>query len=382
MTNTEPLVIPFGGADPALGTNPIAFAAPARTAVFDLDLATSQVAINRIYNARDEGRRSPRLGRRRARPADHRRRGRRVGSPTRRLQGLRARRDGRGPVRRAGGRRRPTRGRRALRRWQEPQNVGHFHLALDPERTVGRDRSRTCSAGCWRAACDPGRSGLSTRCSLPAIPRRARGPRASARACRSSRRCGRACTSSAPSSRCRARLVTCAEKRRKPEGLCLLRRKLDMVGAKAFSTRGRPSRRPRVRRGPASRTGTDNRTRAASRGLPDLVATGAPHAARPWQQRPSTPSSSQPGGLLLAVGAMGISSSGSRSRSRCSQRSARPASWRCDWPSPRRCCGRLTRPAVRGRDRVDLCAVLARALLGRADAGLLRGDRPIRSVLR
>ena len=60
MTNTEPLVIPFGGVEPALGTNPIAFAAPAADGyVFNLDMATSQVAINRINNARDEGRPIP-----------------------------------------------------------------------------------------------------------------------------------------------------------------------------------------------------------------------------------------------------------------------------------------------------------------------------------
>src|SRR4029453_8293003 len=53
MTNTEPLVIPYGGVAPPLGTNPIAFAAPAGDGVvFDLDMATSQVAINRINNAR------------------------------------------------------------------------------------------------------------------------------------------------------------------------------------------------------------------------------------------------------------------------------------------------------------------------------------------
>ena len=59
MTNTEPLVIPYGGAGRALGTNPIALAAPTPDGIFDLDLATSQVAINRIFNARDEGRPIP-----------------------------------------------------------------------------------------------------------------------------------------------------------------------------------------------------------------------------------------------------------------------------------------------------------------------------------
>jgi ureidoglycolate dehydrogenase (NAD+) len=58
-TNADPLVIPFGGRDPVLGTNPIAFAAPLPSGVFCLDMATSQVAVNRIYNARDAGRPIP-----------------------------------------------------------------------------------------------------------------------------------------------------------------------------------------------------------------------------------------------------------------------------------------------------------------------------------
>ena len=58
-TNSDPFVIPFGGREAALGTNPIAFAAPVPDGVWVLDMATSQVAINRIYNARDEGRTIP-----------------------------------------------------------------------------------------------------------------------------------------------------------------------------------------------------------------------------------------------------------------------------------------------------------------------------------
>ena len=140
MTNTEPFVIPFGGSEPALGTNPIALAAPAADGVFDLDLATSQVAVNRIFNARDEGRPIP--------PGwgvDVR------GEPTTDaaavhsavplggykgyalavmveiLCGVLA---GAG-VRHGVG---------ALYGDGERQDTGHFHLALDPERTVGRER--------------------------------------------------------------------------------------------------------------------------------------------------------------------------------------------------------------------------------------------------
>ncbi|HWT22747.1 MAG TPA: Ldh family oxidoreductase, partial [Solirubrobacteraceae bacterium] len=59
-TNSDPLVIPFGGRDPALGTNPIAFAAPLPGGeVMCLDMATSQVAMNKVFNARDDGRPIP-----------------------------------------------------------------------------------------------------------------------------------------------------------------------------------------------------------------------------------------------------------------------------------------------------------------------------------
>jgi ureidoglycolate dehydrogenase (NAD+) len=58
-TNADPWVVPFGGVRPALGTNPIAFAAPAGERVLDVDMATSQVAVNRVLNARDEGREIP-----------------------------------------------------------------------------------------------------------------------------------------------------------------------------------------------------------------------------------------------------------------------------------------------------------------------------------
>ena len=55
-TNAEPGVVPFGGRAPELGTNPIAFAAPAGDSVFVFDMATSQVAANRVWGAMDAGR--------------------------------------------------------------------------------------------------------------------------------------------------------------------------------------------------------------------------------------------------------------------------------------------------------------------------------------
>ena len=58
-TNSEPFVVPYGGVDHALGTNPIAIAAPTPDGIWDTDMATSQVAVNKIFNARDEGRTIP-----------------------------------------------------------------------------------------------------------------------------------------------------------------------------------------------------------------------------------------------------------------------------------------------------------------------------------
>jgi LDH2 family malate/lactate/ureidoglycolate dehydrogenase len=133
LTNSEPFVIPFGGREPALGTNPIALAAPVAGGIFDLDLATSQVAVNRIFNARDEGRPIP-LGW----GVDER------GEPTTDAAAVVA------AV--------PLGGYKGyalavmvevlcgalagagVRHARDLRDVGHFHLAVDPDRTVGRDR--------------------------------------------------------------------------------------------------------------------------------------------------------------------------------------------------------------------------------------------------
>lgn len=57
MSNVEPDVVPFGGATAALGTNPLAFAAPAGDGVEPvvLDMATSQVAMGKVLRARVTG---------------------------------------------------------------------------------------------------------------------------------------------------------------------------------------------------------------------------------------------------------------------------------------------------------------------------------------
>ena len=141
MTNTEPLVIPYGGAEPALGTNPICLAAPAAGGVFNLDMATSQVAMNRVWNARDEGRPIPEgwgvdaEGRTTTDAAAvvsgmplGGYKGYGLALMVEVLCGVLAGagvREGVGEL--YGGA-------------TAPQDTGHFHLAIDPERTVGRDR--------------------------------------------------------------------------------------------------------------------------------------------------------------------------------------------------------------------------------------------------
>lgn len=55
MTNTSPLVVPLGAKHKALGTNPIALAAPTTGDPFCLDMATSTVAVGKIEVAKRLG---------------------------------------------------------------------------------------------------------------------------------------------------------------------------------------------------------------------------------------------------------------------------------------------------------------------------------------
>ena len=60
FANTPPLVAPFGGADPLMGTNPISVAIPAgKYPALVLDIATSIVAKGRISLALKEGKKIP-----------------------------------------------------------------------------------------------------------------------------------------------------------------------------------------------------------------------------------------------------------------------------------------------------------------------------------
>lgn len=60
MTHTDKIVVPFGGRTSFLGTNPIAYGVPAKTKKpFILDMATSNVALGKILQAKEEGRDIP-----------------------------------------------------------------------------------------------------------------------------------------------------------------------------------------------------------------------------------------------------------------------------------------------------------------------------------
>lgn len=60
MSHTDQIVVPFGGKTSFLGTNPIAYGVPAKTSKpFILDMATSNVALGKILQAREEGKSIP-----------------------------------------------------------------------------------------------------------------------------------------------------------------------------------------------------------------------------------------------------------------------------------------------------------------------------------
>jgi LDH2 family malate/lactate/ureidoglycolate dehydrogenase len=141
-TNSEPFVVPFGGRTQALGTNPIALSAPrAGGGELTIDMATSQVAANRVFNARDEGQEIPEgwavdeAGRSTTDPQRAYAmlplggyKGYALAVAVEILSGALA---GAGLTHGIG---------RLYEEFDRPQDVGHFHLAIDPERTVGRER--------------------------------------------------------------------------------------------------------------------------------------------------------------------------------------------------------------------------------------------------
>ncbi|WP_167768605.1 Ldh family oxidoreductase, partial [Haloarcula amylovorans] len=58
MTNTEPAMPPYGGAEPVLGTNPIAIGLPTDP-VFNLDMSTSAIARGTVLHRKETGERLP-----------------------------------------------------------------------------------------------------------------------------------------------------------------------------------------------------------------------------------------------------------------------------------------------------------------------------------
>jgi LDH2 family malate/lactate/ureidoglycolate dehydrogenase len=55
VSNSEPIVVPYGGREALLGTNPIAFAAPAEDEPLSIDMATSASAMGRVMVAQARG---------------------------------------------------------------------------------------------------------------------------------------------------------------------------------------------------------------------------------------------------------------------------------------------------------------------------------------
>jgi L-2-hydroxycarboxylate dehydrogenase (NAD+) len=58
MTNTEPAMPPYGGAEPVLGTNPIAVGIPTDPP-FNLDMSTASIARGTVLRAKENGERLP-----------------------------------------------------------------------------------------------------------------------------------------------------------------------------------------------------------------------------------------------------------------------------------------------------------------------------------
>jgi ureidoglycolate dehydrogenase (NAD+) len=151
LTNVEPDVVPFGGKRAALGTNPLAFACPAPQGILLVDMATSQAAMGKVFLARSRGERIP--------PdwgVDE------EGNPTEDPMQVKALLPLGGPkgyalalmvevlagVLTGAG---ITYGvGRMYDDWNQPQNVGHFLLALDPGIFLGRTLFLERMAQLWQ----------------------------------------------------------------------------------------------------------------------------------------------------------------------------------------------------------------------------------------
>jgi LDH2 family malate/lactate/ureidoglycolate dehydrogenase len=149
-SNAEPDMVPYGGARKAIGTNPLAFAAPAPMGPMVLDMATSHVAMGKVFLARERGERIPEGW---AVDAD----GRSVTDPGQAIAAvplggakgyglalmveiLSGVLTGAGITHGIG---------RMYDEWDRPQDVGHAFFALNPEYTIGRDAFLRRMAPLW-----------------------------------------------------------------------------------------------------------------------------------------------------------------------------------------------------------------------------------------
>jgi LDH2 family malate/lactate/ureidoglycolate dehydrogenase len=139
-SNAEPDVVPYGGREKALGTNPIAFAAPAPQGPIVGDFATSQTAMGKVFLARMRGERIPPSWAldREGRPTEDPHaayallpmagtKGYALALLVEILSGVLS---GAGMSHGIG---------RMYDTWERPQDVGHFFLALDPGAFLGRE---------------------------------------------------------------------------------------------------------------------------------------------------------------------------------------------------------------------------------------------------
>lgn len=140
FSNVEPDVVPYGGRRAALGTNPLAFAAPTPQGPLVVDLATSQTAMGKVFLARARGESIPpewgvdEEGRPTQDP--HRvqallplggAKGYALALMVEVLAGVLT---GAGVAHEVG---------RMYDEWSRPQNVGHLFLALDPNRFLSSE---------------------------------------------------------------------------------------------------------------------------------------------------------------------------------------------------------------------------------------------------
>ena len=134
-------MVPYGGSRPALGTNPIAFAAPAPQGLFVLDMATSQGAMGKVFVARElddtlpEGWAVDKHGQPTTNPNAaiavvpfEGPKGYALAILVEVISGVFT---GSGITQSIG---------RMYDHWDQPQDVGHFFMALDPEYTIGRSQ--------------------------------------------------------------------------------------------------------------------------------------------------------------------------------------------------------------------------------------------------